>query len=254
VSTLTELRDDLIENWYTLYSHTNYCPCKNFTGSLIDRASNRQIYKKHFHEVPLLKHLVNTFESMLPYLSVNLVWLLRKSKEGDGFQGWHKDFSLGCQITKTIFVNAGSKETQNEDTPVSFGDAFEVDKWEEVEAYAQSVFNNSEDELHGPVAIHAKKTSVTDEDDLKPLATPQEKMFEHEEQPTVIPTKKPSVTDDDDKKPASTLLEETVQTIHKPPVIHSSSEDNLPVTCTKTPSITADDDKKPAATCLEETL
>jgi hypothetical protein len=62
---------------------------------------------------------VDTFEIMLPYLSVDLVWLLRKSKEGDGFQGWHKDFFLGGRITKTIVVNLGSKERQKEDTPVS---------------------------------------------------------------------------------------------------------------------------------------
>ncbi len=68
---------------------------QKITGSPIDRASNRQFYKKHFHEVPLLKNLVDTFEIMLPYLSVDLVLLLRKSKEGDGFQGWHKDFFLG---------------------------------------------------------------------------------------------------------------------------------------------------------------
>jgi hypothetical protein len=65
------------------------------SGVPVDRASNRQIYKKHFNQVPLLKNLVDTFETMLPYLSVNMVWLLRKSKEGDGFQGWHKDLYLG---------------------------------------------------------------------------------------------------------------------------------------------------------------
>jgi hypothetical protein len=96
---------------------------KKITGSCVDRTSNRQISKKHFHEVPLLQNLADIFESMLPYLSVHLVWLLRKSKEGEGFQGWHKDFSLGGQITKTIVVNLGSKERQNEDTPVSFGNA-----------------------------------------------------------------------------------------------------------------------------------
>jgi len=82
----------------------------------VDRTSNRQIYKKHFTQVPLLKNLVDTFETMFPYLSVDLVWLLRKSKEGDGFQGWHKDFSLGKQITKTIVINVGSKERDNEET------------------------------------------------------------------------------------------------------------------------------------------
>jgi hypothetical protein len=61
----------------------------------VDRTSNRQIYKKHFTQVPFLKNLVDIFEPMFPYLSVDLVWLLRKLKEGDGFQGWHKNLLLG---------------------------------------------------------------------------------------------------------------------------------------------------------------
>jgi hypothetical protein len=60
---------------------------QKFSGGPVDRASNRQICKKHFNQVPLLKNLVDTFETMLPYLYVKLVWLLRKSKEADGFQG-----------------------------------------------------------------------------------------------------------------------------------------------------------------------
>jgi hypothetical protein len=68
---------------------------QNFSGGAADRMSNRQIQMKIFPQVPLLKNLVDIFETMFPYLSVDLVWLLRKSKKGDGFQGWHKDFSLG---------------------------------------------------------------------------------------------------------------------------------------------------------------
>jgi hypothetical protein len=94
-STLVELRDDLINNWDIHYSNPNYQPCKNFSGGPVERMNNRQIYKKHFTQVPLLKNLVDTFETMFPYLSIDLVWLLCKSKEGDGFQGWHKDFLLG---------------------------------------------------------------------------------------------------------------------------------------------------------------
>ena len=95
----------------------------------MDRESNRQIYRKHFTQVPLLKNLVDTFETLLPYLSVDLVWLLCKSREGDGFQGWHKDFSLGQQITKTFVINAGSKERDNEETTGSFDNdvSFKVD-------------------------------------------------------------------------------------------------------------------------------
>jgi hypothetical protein len=94
-SILLELRDDLINIWDIHYSNPDYRPCKNFSGGPVDRTSNRQIYKKHFTQVPLLKKLMDTFETVFPYLSVDLVWLLHKSKEGDGFQGWHKDFLLG---------------------------------------------------------------------------------------------------------------------------------------------------------------
>ncbi len=86
----------------------------------MDRRKNRQIYKKHFTQVPLLKNLVDTFETMFPYLTVDLVWLLCKSKEGDEFQGWQKDFSLGQQIVKTIVINVRSKERDNEETTGSF--------------------------------------------------------------------------------------------------------------------------------------
>ncbi len=96
-STLLELRDDLINNWDIHYSKPKYRPCKNFSGGPVDRMHNRQVYKKQFTQVPLLKNLVDIFEIMFPYLSVDIVWLLHKSKDCDGFQGWHKDFSVGSR-------------------------------------------------------------------------------------------------------------------------------------------------------------
>jgi hypothetical protein len=143
----------------------------------VDRASNRQINKKNFAQVTLLKKLVDTFETMLPYLSVDLVWLLCKSKEGDGFQEWHKDFYMGGQITKTIVINVGSKEINNEKTTRSFDNdvSFEVDVWKEIEEYALSVFN-SEDKHR--------------QDDQKPAAIPS---TPPSVSPSTIPHKKPSV-------------------------------------------------------------
>ncbi len=75
---------------------------------------------------------------MFPYLSIDLVWLLHKSKEGDVFQGWHKDFALGQQITKTIVINLGSKEKEYEETIRSFNNSvsFEVDDSNEIEECA----------------------------------------------------------------------------------------------------------------------
>jgi hypothetical protein len=141
---------------------------KNLSGGPVDRT----IYKKHFTQVPLLNKLVDTFETMFPYLFIDLVWLLCKSKEGDGCQGWHKDFLLGQQITKTIVINVGSKERDNEETTGSFDNnvSFEVDDWKEIEEYALRGLN-SEDELpqddQKTAAIPTNNPSVT------PSAIPQ---------------------------------------------------------------------------------
>jgi hypothetical protein len=167
-STLVDLRDDLINNWDIHYSNPNYQPCKNLSDGPVDRTSNRQIYKKDFTQVPLLKKLVDSFETMFPYLSIDLVWLLCRSKEGDGFQGWHKDFSLGQQITKTIVINVGSKKRDNEETTGSFDNnvSFEVDDWKAIEECALGLGGlNSEHKLHQdeqkPAAISTKNLSVT---------------------------------------------------------------------------------------------
>ncbi len=56
-------------------------------------------------------------------------------KKSDGFQGWHKDFYMGGQITKTIIINVGSKVINNKETSTSLenNDFFEVDQWKEIE-------------------------------------------------------------------------------------------------------------------------
>ncbi len=73
------------------------------------------------------------------------MWLLYKSKEGDGFQGWHKDFYMGGRIAKTFVINVGSKVITNEDTTRPFDVSFEVDDWKEIEEYALSGLNIVDD-------------------------------------------------------------------------------------------------------------
>jgi hypothetical protein len=177
--------------------------------------SNRQIYKKHFTQVPLLKNLVDTFETMFPYLSVDLVWLLHKSKEGDGFQGWHKDFLLGQQITnKTIVINVGSKERDNKETTRSFNNgSLEVDDWKEIEEYALSGLNSEDEPTQDeqkPAAIPTKNPSVTPSaiphlnPSAKPVAIP------HENSATIPPEDGKNDDDiaEDERKPAANRQEE----------------------------------------------
>jgi hypothetical protein len=81
-----------------------------------------------------------------------------------------------------------------------------VEEWEDVDEYALSVLNNSEDELHKPAAIPTKNPSVTAEDDTKPAATPKKETYKDDQKLAAIPTKNPSVTAENDKKPAATPI------------------------------------------------
>ncbi len=73
---------------------------------------------------------------------------------------------LGQQITKTIVINVGSKERDNEETTRSFDNdaSFEVDDWKEIKEYALSGLN-LEEELHQDekklAAIPTNNPSVT---------------------------------------------------------------------------------------------
>ncbi len=187
----------------------------------MDRRSNRHIYKKHFTQVPLLKNLVDTFETMFPYLSVDLVWLLRKSKEGGGFQGWHKDFLLGQQINKTIVIIVGSRERDNEETSGSFNKdvSFEVDDWKAIEECALGLGGlNLEDKLHQdeqkPAAIPTKNPSVTQFAiaHLKPSAKP---LIIPPENSGTIPSLHGKIDDyfaEDNREPAANQQEEMLTT------------------------------------------
>jgi hypothetical protein len=103
-SMVARLSNDIVHNWDTKSSHELFPPCKKFEGD-IDKEFNHLIFCKKFHQLPLLKELIDTFEKLFPYLSIDMVWLLIKSKPGAGFQRRHKDFAIGNKITKTIVIN-----------------------------------------------------------------------------------------------------------------------------------------------------
>jgi len=78
--------NDILHSWNTTYSLELFGPCKNFDGPVDNKDSNRQIPHTKFHEAPLLNKLVDTFTEMLQYLTIDMVWLIVKSKLGSGFQ------------------------------------------------------------------------------------------------------------------------------------------------------------------------
>jgi hypothetical protein len=61
-----------------------------------------------FGGVPLIAEIVKYFEDKYTQLEVQSVWLIKKSRENDGFKGWQRDFYLGTEVTTTIVVNEGA--------------------------------------------------------------------------------------------------------------------------------------------------
>jgi hypothetical protein len=117
--TVTLLCNDILD-WDTTYSRDHFETCKDFDGP-VDKECNCQIPVTKFNQVPLIRNFVDTFCVMFPYLTVDMVWLIVKSKPGSGFQKWHRDFYLDKKIVKTIVVNLGSMK-RSEVPGAAFGE------------------------------------------------------------------------------------------------------------------------------------
>ncbi len=105
---LTPLTQDIRDNWNTTYSVNMFPPAKAFDREKIDATKNRHISSGMFLGIPLIAELVKYFEDKYTHLEVRSVWIIKKSRENNGFQHWHRDFYLGTEVTTTIVVNVGA--------------------------------------------------------------------------------------------------------------------------------------------------
>jgi hypothetical protein len=74
--------------------------------------ANRQIQKNQFNQVSMIEILVKTVKSLFPHLSIHQVWLLHKSTQNNGFQGWHQ--VMVRDLTETIVINLGNEMNDDE--------------------------------------------------------------------------------------------------------------------------------------------
>jgi hypothetical protein len=84
-SSMRELTDDIHANRDTTYSVNLFLPAKKFGGDKIDATKNRHILRATFPNVPKISELVKYFENKYNHLEVRSVWLIKKSRENDGF-------------------------------------------------------------------------------------------------------------------------------------------------------------------------
>ena len=108
---MDDVSRDITQNWDVTYSETKFPPSKAFDGE-IDRRTNRHLQGTTFREIPYMYGLVQNFERRFEHLCVNSVWLIKKTRNNGGFQGWHRDFYLKTDIIATIVVNVGVCEVR----------------------------------------------------------------------------------------------------------------------------------------------
>jgi len=107
---LFDVVKDIQQNWDTTYSVTNFRPAKAFDGNEIDPGTNRHLQGATFREIIHMQNLIKYFESRFRHLQVKSVWIIKKTRDNDGFQGWHRDFYLKTDVITTIVVNVGMCE------------------------------------------------------------------------------------------------------------------------------------------------
>jgi hypothetical protein len=83
---LTQLTQDIRNNWDTMYSVNVFPPAKAFNGEKINATKNRHIPSVMFLGVPLIAELVKYFDDIYTHLKIRSVWIIEKSRENDGFQ------------------------------------------------------------------------------------------------------------------------------------------------------------------------
>jgi hypothetical protein len=173
VETVTPLCKDILVNWDTTYSRDHFETCKDFDGP-VDKECDCQIPATKFNQVPLNRNLVDTFCVMFPYLTVDMVWLIVKSKPGIGFHSWHRDFYLDKKIVKTIVVNLDAMKRS--DVPgAAFGELRKsptevTDKT--MKGEGKSVLNNPTKETDETKKVERDETMI--EDESTELRSPQE--------------------------------------------------------------------------------
>jgi hypothetical protein len=104
---ISDISRDIQDNWDTTYSLKNFGPSKAFDSKKIDPGSNRHLQDGTFRDIVHVNNLVEYFENRFRQLHVKSVWLIKKTRHNDGFQGWHRDFYLNTDVISTIVVNVG---------------------------------------------------------------------------------------------------------------------------------------------------
>jgi hypothetical protein len=103
------LTRDLMTKWDdnddNRFSAKKFPPTKKFHDKGIDKTKNRYIRYEDIAKLPRLQHATAEIEHHIGNVTVDSVWLIKKTNSNDRFQNWHQD--MKHTITMTVIVNVG---------------------------------------------------------------------------------------------------------------------------------------------------
>ena len=189
--TLDPLADELLHHLDDKYLEELFLPAKKIQGK-IARAKNHHILKTQIHLVPKIEQLIYAFEEIVGGITVDSVWLLKKSKDDDGFQGWHQDMKHKISMTIVVIVGVATVST----TEVSEDYKEDERKPTALKSPTENSYNTDE-EIAAAAKSPTKKNYYTDKEiDAYMMFMAQE------EKVSLVQEDKESSTKDD-QKPAA---------------------------------------------------
>jgi hypothetical protein len=103
-----QLSSPVLMNWDFDYPINKFKPPKDYKLEAVDTDGNQVVEREQLRDCEYLSKLMASFEELYVWLEVQSVSLIRKQKDGAGFQDWNIDLANSGQAVFTICVNIGS--------------------------------------------------------------------------------------------------------------------------------------------------
>ncbi len=134
----SELSSSVLMNWECDYPLNKFKPPKDYKLAVVDTDKNWVVERDQLKDCKYLSKLIASFEEVYVWLEVKPVLLIRKQKEGAGFQNWHVDLAKNGQTVYTICVNIGLLDICTDSGDIDYLDAND-------DAYAPDIDVDDED-------------------------------------------------------------------------------------------------------------
>jgi hypothetical protein len=94
-------------NWDVDYPINKFKPSKDYKLEAVNTDKNWVVEREQLQDCEYLSNLIASFEEEYVWLEVKSVLLIRKQKEGTGFQDWHIDLAkMAKQSTQSVSILA----------------------------------------------------------------------------------------------------------------------------------------------------